>query len=85
MDFLIGEEYNKLLAHAKNYLPFLKRVMTNTSRLGIQEEHLNKLRSLYEMVDGKRLAFVFNPTIIISYLSTQWQYCLLQNNSCVLE
>lgn len=60
MDILTGEEYNKLLSHAKNYLPFLKRVMMNTGRLGIQEEHLNKLRSLYEMVDSKRLVFVLN-------------------------
>lgn len=66
---LTGEEYNKLLAHAKNYLPFLKRVMMNTGRLGIQEEHLNKLRSLYEMVDGKRLAFVFHSTIFILLLA----------------
>lgn len=72
MDVLTGEEYNKLLAHAKNYLPFLERVMENTKILGIQEEHLNKLRSLYEMVDCKRLAFVLDLSMIIIILLDIW-------------
>lgn len=53
MDVLTGDEYRSLLAQAKSYLPFLKEVIGGTN-LGIQKEHLGKLRSLYEMVDTKR-------------------------------
>jgi len=62
-----GEDYSKLLAHAKSYLPFLKKLM-GTKSLGIQEEHLNKLQSLYDMVDSRRLVFLNNPSLIFCCL-----------------
>lgn len=57
MDVLTGDEYHSLLALAKSYLPFLKEVIGGTN-LGIQQEHLGKLRSLYEMVDAKRFVLI---------------------------
>lgn len=60
-----GEEYEKILAETKSFLPFLKTIL-ETDELGIQKEHQAKLRSLYDMVDKRRLAlnFDFSPLIV---------------------
>ncbi|XP_025411013.1 uncharacterized protein LOC112683957 isoform X4 [Sipha flava] len=50
-----GDDYNKVLNNLKSYLPFIKKVIDGQD-LGIQEEHLKKLKYLYEMVDSKRLS-----------------------------
>lgn len=63
MDVLTGDEYRRLLAYAKSYLPFLKEVIGGDN-LGIQEEHLGKLQSLYEMVDTKRFVLIEIPTLL---------------------
>lgn len=59
------DNYYKSMDNLKNYLPFLKKII-DSQDLGIQEEHLNKLQNLYEMVELKRLAFIYIPSLFIT-------------------
>ncbi|XP_050525201.1 uncharacterized protein LOC126896453 isoform X2 [Daktulosphaira vitifoliae] len=43
------------LCGLKKYLPFLQNIIDNAKDLDIQDSHLEKLRSLYDMVDKKKL------------------------------
>lgn len=76
MDVLAGVEYRSLLAQAKSYLPFLK-VLIGGTNLGIQKEHLGKLRCLYQMVDVKRFVLIQAPTLLVLLLAIKHLFQML--------
>lgn len=52
----VGNENKEDLCRLKKYLPFIQNIINNAKDLNIQDSHLDKLWSLYDMVDKNKLA-----------------------------